>query len=146
LTDTELTIREYRPGDKKAVINLWTECGLISAENNPELDIERKLQVNPELFLVGIISDRIAATVMGGYEGHRGWANYLAVHPDFQRKNYGRKMMESLEEKLMEMGCPKINLNVRSTNIEAMKFYYRIGYKQDEVITLSKRFVKDEPY
>ncbi len=146
MAEKEITIREYRPGDKKTVINLWIECGLVYPTNNPELDIERKLQVNPELFLVGVIDDRIAATVMGGYEGHRGWANYLAVHPDYQKRNYGRKIMEALEKKLMEMGCPKINLNVRSTNIEAMKFYYRIGYKQDEVITLSKRFVKDEPF
>ena len=142
----DMTIREYKPGDKKAVINLWIECGLVTAENNPELDIERKLQVNPELFLIGIIDDKIAATVMGGYEGHRGWANYLAVHPDCRNQSYGRKLMETLEQKLIEIGCPKINLNVRSTNIEAMKFYYRIGYKQDEVITLSKRFVKDEPF
>jgi ribosomal protein S18 acetylase RimI-like enzyme len=146
LADTELTIREYKPGDKRTVISLWMECGLVTADNNPELDIERKLQVNPELFLVGITDDRIAATVMGGYEGHRGWANYLAVHPDYQKRNYGRQMMKTLEEKLIVMGCPKINLNVRSRNIEAMKFYYRIGYKQDEVITLSKRFVKDEPF
>ena len=146
MADMELTIREYRHGDQKAVIKLWIECGLITSENNPELDIRRKLQVNPGLFLVGTVDNRIAATVMGGYEGHRGWANYLAVHPDYQRRNYGRQIMETLENKLMEMGCPKINLNVRTTNIEAMKFYYRIGYKQDEVVTLSKRFVKDEPF
>ncbi|MFC1900219.1 GNAT family acetyltransferase [Chloroflexota bacterium] len=146
MTDTEMTIREYLPGDKGVVIKLWIECGLVTAQNNPELDIERKLQVNPELFMVGIVDDKIAVTVMGGYEGHRGWANYLAVHPDYQKRNYGRQIMDVLEKKLMEMGCPKINLNVRTTNMEAMKFYYRIGYSQDEVITLSKRFVKDEPF
>jgi ribosomal protein S18 acetylase RimI-like enzyme len=141
-----MAIREYKPGDKNTVVKLWKECGLVYPQNNPELDIERKLQVNPELFLVGIIDDKIAATVMGGYEGHRGWANYLAVHPDYQKRNFGRQIMETLEEKLMEMGCPKINLMVRTTNIEAMKFYYRIGYKQDEVVTLSKRLVNDQPF
>ena len=47
---------------------------------------------------------------MGGYDGHRGWINYLAVHPDFRENGYGQKIMNSVETKLKEIGCPKINL------------------------------------
>jgi ribosomal protein S18 acetylase RimI-like enzyme len=141
-----MTVTPYSSGDKSAVINLWLRCGLVRLGNNPEQDIERKLKVNPELFLVGLVDGEIMATVMGGYEGHRGWANYLAVAPELQKNGLGRQMMEALEERLIEIGCPKLNLNVRTSNSKVIEFYKRIGYRQDEVVTMAKRFVKDEPF
>lgn len=84
-----MTIRPYLPKDQNAVTELWYKCNLTRPWNNPKLDIERKLEVNPELFLIGLIDNTIAATVMGGYDGHRGWVYYLAVDPVYQRKGYG---------------------------------------------------------
>ena len=81
---------------------------------------------------------------MGGYEGHRGWVNYLAVNPDFQRQGFGRQIMAHLENKLVELGCPKINLQVRMGNTSALIFYDRIGYKEDRVVSLGKRLIKDD--
>lgn len=141
-----MTVRQFTPDDKAAVIELWQKCGLISPENNPERDIERKLKVNPELFLVGTIDGRVVATAMGGYEGHRGWVNYLAVAPDYRKNGFGQQLMELLEKMLLDTGCPKINLNVRTSNTEVLEFYEKIGYRRDEVITMSKRLVKDEPF
>jgi ribosomal protein S18 acetylase RimI-like enzyme len=136
-------IRPYQPGDEDAVIELWQKCNLVRPQNNPEKDIERKMKVNPELFLVGVEGNKVIATAMGGYEGHRGWVNYLGIDPEFRRKGLGRKMMEAVEGKLLERGCPKLNLQVRNENTEAMKFYERIGYKRDEVISMGKRLILD---
>jgi ribosomal protein S18 acetylase RimI-like enzyme len=108
------------------------------------MDIERKLKVNPELFLVGVIGNRVVATVMGGYEGHRGWVNYLAVEPAYQKKGFGRQLMSEIEKKLQAMECPKLNLQVRVDNHEALVFYEKIGYKNDDVIGMGKRLIKDE--
>ena len=85
-------------------------CELTVPWNNPHKNIARKLQVQPELFLVGILDSSLIATVMGGYEGHRGWINYLAAHLDFQGMRYGQEIMNSVQTGLREMGCPKINL------------------------------------
>lgn len=74
-----MKIRTYHPNDNDKVIQLWSECGLIVPHNNPIKDIERKMKVNPELFLIGELDGIIIATCMAGYEGHRGWINYLAV-------------------------------------------------------------------
>jgi len=93
-------------------------CGLTAPQNNPRKDIKRKMKVDPDLFLIGELSEKIIATVMGGYEGHRGWINYLAVSPEYRKKGYGRKIMESIEFCLKEKGCPKINLQVRKTNTD----------------------------
>ncbi len=90
MTGTGMTIRQYLPGDETKVIELWHKCNLTRKWNDPDRDIHRKLKVNPELFLVGLINSKLIATAMGGYDGHRGWIYYLAVDPDHQRKGLGR--------------------------------------------------------
>jgi len=94
LPNIEMTIRPYLPDDENAVVELWRKCNLSRAWNNPKQDIERKLRVNPELFLVGLIDGKVVTTVMGGYEGHRGWVNYLAVDPACQGRSLGRQINE----------------------------------------------------
>jgi ribosomal protein S18 acetylase RimI-like enzyme len=129
--------------DKDAVIQLWTQCGLVAPQNNPRRDIERKMKVNPEWFLVGEMDGQVVSTCMAGYEGHRGWINYLAIRPDLQKSGLGRQIMEYAENILLDAGCPKINLQVRSTNEKAVLFYESIGYKQDPVISMGKRLISD---
>jgi ribosomal protein S18 acetylase RimI-like enzyme len=138
-----MNIRAYASTDAAAVIALWRACGLVVPQNDPLADIERKLRVNPELFLVGELAGRVVATVMGGYEGHRGWINYLAVDPAEQGRGYGRLMMDEVESRLRAIGCPKINLQVRASNEAVIRFYESLGYGKDNVVGLGKRLVED---
>jgi len=138
-----MTIRSYLPKDKDTVIKLWRKCELIQDCHIPEQDIERKLKVNPELFLVGLVDDKVVATVMGGYEGHRGWVNYLAVEPSLQRRGLGRQIMETVENKLYEIGCPKINLQIRVGNQEVVLFYQNISYEVEERVSMAKRLMNE---
>lgn len=138
-----LHIREFQEEDAAAVVALWQACGLVKPWNDAYKDIQRKLTVGRELFLVGEIDGRIAATIMGGYEGHRGWVNYLAVHPDYRRQGYGRFLMDTVESKLLARGCPKINLQIRESNLDVIRFYEAIGYKQDKVVSFGKRLIPD---
>ncbi len=140
---SQMLIRPYSTKDEDTVVALWVKCNLTRAWNNPQRDIARKLKVNPEWFLVGEIDGHVVATAMGGYEGHRGWVNYLAVDPEYQKRGLGRRMMNAIEEKLKAAGCPKINLQVRRGNDDALAFYARIGYKTDDVVSLGKRLVED---
>jgi len=139
-----MRIREYLKADLDKVIVLWESCGLLVPWNNPYKDIERKMQVDPDLFLVGELSGDIVASVMGGYEGHRGWINYLAVHPEHQRKGFGREIMLEVEKRIKETGCPKINLQVRASNQDVIAFYQSLGFTDDEVIGLGKRLVDED--
>jgi len=111
--------------------------------NNPVKDIQRKVLVGSDLFLVGELEGALIATVMGGYEGHRGWANYLAIRPDLQGKGYARQLMSELESRLLEKGCPKINLLVRDSNVDVVRFYESLGYKADACVSLGKRLIPD---
>jgi ribosomal protein S18 acetylase RimI-like enzyme len=141
-----MQIREFIEKDTRTVIALWVKCRLVVPSNNPQKDIERKLKVDRDLFLVGTLDKKIVATVMGGYEGHRGWINYLAVDPGRRKNGYGRIIMEEVEQRIRAKGCSKINLQVRATNKEVIQFYQSLGYSDDHVIGLGKRLVEDEPY
>ena len=136
-------IRTYKPNDEPAVIALWQACDLTRPWNDPHKDIARKLTVQPELFVVGIEADHLIASAMFGFEGHRGWVNYLAVHPSHQRKGHARTLMHWGEEALIARGCPKINLQVRSSNAAVIAFYQSLGYGIDEVTSLGKRLIPD---
>jgi ribosomal protein S18 acetylase RimI-like enzyme len=138
-----MEIRPFSIEDEQTVIELWLKCELVHPWNNPKSDIARKLKLNTELFLVGTLKGKVIATAMGGYEGHRGWVNYLAVDPVYQKHGYGRQLMAELEKRLLKLGCPKINLQVRNGNSSALEFYNRIGYKVDDVISLGKRLITD---
>jgi ribosomal protein S18 acetylase RimI-like enzyme len=138
-----MTIRAFQLSDEDAVVDLWTRCGLTRPQNDPRKDIRRKLAVDPHLFLVAEDAGAIIGTVMAGYEGHRGWINYLAVSPDCRRGGAGRQLMIAAERLLIETGCPKINLQVRSSNAEVIAFYRAIGFAVDDVVSLGKRLVQD---
>ena len=138
-----MQIRPYEAKDEAAVVQLWTGCGLVVAWNDPHCDIRRKLKVQPEWFMVACLDDKIIATIMAGYDGHRGWINYLAVHPNHRRCGIGRRMVEEIEIRLQKAGCPKINLQVRRANAPVIEFYTKIGYKTDDVVSLGKRLESD---
>ncbi len=138
-----LEIRPYREADEDAVVALWHECDLVRPWNDPIKDIGRKVRIQRELFLVGFSNGLLVATVMAGYEGHRGWVNYLAVAPDSRKRGFGRLLMDEAEARLREMGCPKINLQVRRSNAEAARFYRSIGYAEDDVLSMGKRLTED---
>jgi ribosomal protein S18 acetylase RimI-like enzyme len=142
---TMMQIRTYETQDEASVVELWKQCGLTRPWNDPRKDIRRKLAAQPELFFVGLVDDNVVGTVMVGYEGHRGWINYLAVSPELQKRGLGRLLMQHAERTLVGLGCPKINLQMRSSNGVATAFYRRLGYVEDDVVSFGKRLEHDDP-
>ena len=137
-------IRPYHERDEEQVIALWRACGLLQSVNDPRRDIRRKLAVDRALFLVADDPGHVIGTVMAGYEGHRGWINYLGVAPEWQRGGVGRRLMAAAEALLRARGCAKINLQVRSGNQVVVAFYERLGFTIDPVLSLGKRLVHDD--
>jgi ribosomal protein S18 acetylase RimI-like enzyme len=142
-----LQVRPFVEADEAQVVDLWERCGLVRAWNDPRKDIARKLRVQRELFLVGLGGDggaRIVGTVMAGYDGHRGWINYLAVDPEYRRQGFARALMGTAEDRLRALGCAKINLQIRHDNVDAMAFYRRIGFADDAAVSMGKRLERDD--
>jgi ribosomal protein S18 acetylase RimI-like enzyme len=143
--DAGIAIRPFAPADEDAVVALWEAAGLTRPWNHPHRDIARKLQVRPEWLLVAAAGTEIVGTVMAGYDGHRGSVNYLAVHSSHRRAGLGRSLLEEAERLLREAGCPKVNLQLRVGNGEALGFYEALGYTRDDVISLGRRLEDDGP-
>ena len=139
-----MQIRAFEESDTDAVVALWEAAGLVRPWNDPRRDIQRKLAVQRDLFLVTEVEGAVVATVMAGYDGHRGWVNYLAVAPDLRGRGLARSLMTEVEARLEAAGCPKLNLQVRTDNEAALGFYRAIGYSVDAAVSLGKRLIPDD--
>ena len=129
----------YSSEFQAAVIDLWKKCGLVVPQNDPVEDIGKKLEFQPDLFFVGLLDGKVVGSIMVGYDGHRGWINYLAVAPELQRRGYGGMLVQKAIQELKKMGCLKINLQVRRSNTSVIEFYKHLGFKEDDVISLGMR-------
>lgn len=138
-----MKIRPYTPADQADVIALWQACDLTRPWNDPLQDIARKLQCRPEWFLIGELQGTVVASAVFGYDGHRGWVNYLAVAPAHQHQGHARALMMHGEALLQAAGCPKLNLQIRSSNARVIAFYQHLGYGLDDVVSMGKRLIHD---
>lgn len=140
-------IRAFERRDTEVVVALWEDAGLTRPWNDPRADIERKLAVQPELFLVAEDlspgAERIVGSVMAGYDGHRGWLYYLASASDLRGTGIGRALVTEAERLLLAMGCPKVQLMVRAGNEQVLGFYDTLGYERFEVGNTGKRLIHD---
>jgi ribosomal protein S18 acetylase RimI-like enzyme len=100
--------------------------------------IPQKLAVQRELFLVAVEGGRVLGTVLAGYDGHRGWLYKLAVHPNARHCGIGTKLVRAAERKLTARGCTKLNLQVRAGNDEAARFWARMGYGEEPIISMGR--------
>jgi ribosomal protein S18 acetylase RimI-like enzyme len=139
-----MKIREFADADADEVVALWQRCGLARPWNDPHKDIARKRAVQRDLFLVAELDGAIVGSVMGGYDGHRGWVYYLAADESQRRSGLGRALMAEVEARLRRLGCAKINLLVRSDNASVLDFYAKLGFVQDGSVSLGKRLQRDD--
>ena len=139
-----MEIRNFTESDRLATIELWEACELTRSWNNPNKDIDRKLNFQSDLFFVGEVDSKLIASAMAGYDGHRGSVFYLAVHPNHQGHGLGRQLMNHLETTLIKLGCPKLNIVIRSTNTSVLRFYNTLEYTSDDVVSLGKRLIVDK--
>jgi ribosomal protein S18 acetylase RimI-like enzyme len=132
-----LQIREFRfPQDYPAVYALWSAAGPgIQLRRSDEADeIAKKLQRDPDLFLLAELDGRIVGTVLGGFDGRRGLIYHLAVDPACRAQGIGSRLMDEVEARLRAKGCIRCYLLVTVDNLSAMQFYERRGWKRMETV------------
>jgi ribosomal protein S18 acetylase RimI-like enzyme len=139
MTD-EIVIRSYVPADEPALVQLWERVFPDDPPTNaPRVMIRNKLKVQPELLLVGTLGEQLVGAVMAGFDGVRGWIHHLAVAPEWRRHGFAGRLMHAAEAGLRDMGCPKVNLQVRATNSQVVAFYRSLGYMVEERISMGRR-------
>lgn len=133
-------IRPYEHSDEQQVVELWRSVfPEAPAHNEPQTDIKMKLGVQPALFLVAVDDNRIVGSAMAGFDGHRGWVYYVAVHADCRRRGIGTALMKTVEQGLKKISCPKLNLQIRADNHQVQAFYETLGYQVEDRISMGKR-------
>ena len=135
----DVLIRIYRSTDREGVIALWdTVFPDPTAWNRASDVIDRKLAVQPELFLIAVIGEQLVGTVLAGYDGVRGWIHRLAVEENVRRQGVATALMRSAEASLQSLGCPKLNLQVRARNDSVVRFYEALGYTTEDRVSLGR--------
>jgi ribosomal protein S18 acetylase RimI-like enzyme len=140
-----LSIAPITDEDVPAVVNLWQRCGLTRPWNDPAGDIAQARRGDNATVLVGRDNDAIAASVMVGHDGHRGWVYYVAVDPDYRGRDHGRSIMAAAEDWLRQRDIPKLMLLVRSDNIKVQAFYETLDYAQQDRVIYAKWLDGREP-
>ena len=135
-----IELRNYRHDDEAAVVDLWQRCGLMQNPlNDARRDIAFCLEGGHGEILILEDDGEVVATAMVGQDGHRGWIYYVAVAPDRQGQNLGRRIMLAAEERLKAAKVPKAQLMVRGSNTQVVGFYQRLGYRVEPITTMSHR-------
>ena len=125
------------------VIQLWRNAGLGVSSSDSKGEVEKMLNRNPDLFLIGTLKDKVVAVVMGAFDGRRGYVHHLAIDPTYQRQGYGTKIMTKLNENFRQKGIHKIHLFIEKRNKEVIDFYRNLGWEIREDLTMMS-FVPDE--
>ena len=129
----QVQIREfYFPADYEGALYVWKnmEIGVQIGRSDSAEEIEKKLNRDPDLFLVAEFGSQIIGTVIGGYDGRRGMVYHLAVLTDFRKQGVGAQLLAEVEKRLQARGCLKCYLLVFEENIGAIQFYEQRGWQE----------------
>ncbi len=137
-----MNIRECLDTDIKQVIALWQACDLTRPWNDPGQDIALARKSPGSVLLLGALDGIIIASVLSGFDGHRGWLYYVAVHPDHQGKGHGRAIVKAGEDWLRQQGCPKVELIIRPENTRMQALYGALGYRLEPRSLMAKWLVE----
>ena len=133
-----LAIDSITDADVEKVVALWQRCGLTRPWNDPHADIALARRRDNSTVLIGRANGAIAATIMVGHDGHRGWVYYVAVDPDSQKRGFGRLIMAAAEDWLRAAGIAKLQLLVRRENAAANAFYGSLGFELSTSVMFQK--------
>ena len=128
---------------RKQVIALWKAVfGYEAIHNEPGLVIDKKIAVD-DLFYVAVNEGIVLGTIMGGYDGHRGWIYSVAVHPDNRKQGVGTELLNHVQERLASLGCIKVNIQIVEGNGDVQTFYRANGFAVEERISMGKHLPEE---
>jgi ribosomal protein S18 acetylase RimI-like enzyme len=134
-----MEIRVFEESDERDVAALWKHAfAYPEPRNDPAAVIRRKMAAQRDLFFVAVADGKVVGSVMGGYDGHRGWIYSLAVDPECRRQKLGTALIRQVEKALAERGSPKVNLQVLPSNAGAIEFYEKLGYRVEQRTSMGK--------
>ena len=131
-----MEIRKYQKEDRAGLIELFQKVFPDDPPHNkPSKVIDAKLAVD-ELIFVTVVDDQVIGGCIAGYDGHRGWLYAVATSPSYRRSGIGQKLVSLALQSLKNVGCVKVNLQIRATNTEVIEFYKSLGFSTEERVSM----------
>ena len=131
-------VRDLTAEDGDRVRTFWLACGIRIRPGDDDRSLAAFSARNPGLVIVAEDRGRIIGTALAGWDGRRGWLYHVAVHPDERRRGIATSLVRTVEERLRERGCPKVNLIVWEGEERAMAFWTAIGYVREKTVEFAK--------
>jgi ribosomal protein S18 acetylase RimI-like enzyme len=133
-----MKIENFMLENYKDVLSLWKKTEITITSSDSEKEVERMWRQNPDLFLIGKVDEHVIGVVMGGFDGRRGYVHHLAVDPNYQKKGYGKKLMNELMARFDQKRVHKVHLFIEKRNNEVINFYRKLGWEiRDDLIMMS---------
>lgn len=135
-----VTLRDFILDDYDAVYALWQNAGpgIGLGRSDTRKEVEKKLQRDPDLFLLALDDDKIIGTVIGGFDGRRGLIYHLAIEQTYRARGIGRMLMDEIERRLIAKGCIRCYLLVMDDAREVIDFYRHLGWETWGVTVMGK--------
>ncbi len=131
-----MNIRNYQDADHQSLIDLWSVVFPDDPPHNqPAEVIDAKLAVD-DLIFVAEKGGKLIGACIAGYDGHRGWLYAVAVLPKHRSEGTGSALVKHALQSLKQIGCIKVNLQIRSTNKDIESFYQSLGFKTEDRISM----------
>jgi len=133
-----MLVRPFVMDDYPVVLTLWRDAGpglTLRPSDEPE-EVAKKLERDPDLFLIAEEEDQVVGVIMGAWDGRRGWIHHLAVLANNRKQGIGSALLNEVESRLKAKGCLKVNLMVRKEDTAAQGLYRRLGYNDMSSILL----------
>jgi ribosomal protein S18 acetylase RimI-like enzyme len=143
IKENDVHIRAFRLTDYEEVFRLWQAVGFQGWSLLRREQVVKKLRRDRDLFLVACSVENIVGTVMGSWDGLRGWAYNVAVHPSHQRQGIGRALMAELDRRLWNKGARVLNLHYFNASTWARDFYHALGFQSATNATLAQKVLKE---
>ncbi len=129
---SRVALRNFQMRDYDRVVRLWKTAGLEIRPGDERAQIRKKLERDPELFLVAVENKSLVGTVLGSWDGRRGWIHHLAIRPTRQRTGLGTLLITEVEKRMRKKGVLKVNAIVYRTNKKSINFFKKNGYEHHE--------------
>jgi ribosomal protein S18 acetylase RimI-like enzyme len=137
--DDLVKVREFAEADYEAVKDLWEKgkpgIGYLDTLEQVKVKVKR----DPDLFLVAEDEGRLVGSVLGAWDGRRGWVYHLAVLPEKRRSGIASILLKEVEDRMNKKGAWRVNALVFKSNQASLGFFKKMGYSSNEELVLQSK-------
>ncbi len=127
----EIIIRECLYADIEQVLAMWQAAEATASSTDAGQYLRIAIDSSASYFILAESGGRIVGSLIGTFDGWRGEIYRMAVHPDFRRRGFARRLAAEAERWMAEKGAKRITALVEREHPWATGFWEAAGYDLD---------------